>query len=1176
MEQHSEPPTNATVNAPRANIGAIGDHVTQINNYFTIADQSERPSTEEPTAPPSPAPNGPGFSGASSTSTSDCSLSATVPGMLRRHVARTELMERVRSRLVPGARVGLWGMGGAGKTTLAAMLARDAGVQEVFDRIVWVAVTRQEEPAHIQERALRLLDYVGRDGKPVHPTSIQDGQDRLTQALSNQLTLLVLDDVWDVGVLQALDVPGTQFALLLTTRNKGIAASIDDGNEDDDPPEVAQLEMDQALTLLGDWTKTPVDQLPPEADSLCIMAGCLALGVALVGGMVNDRKGQTQKWQKVLSLLEVGRGGAIESEQRADHYQYSSVEVAISVSIDDLDPAARDRYRELAVFAGRGGFPDSAVNALWAPAGLNAGDANTLLTKFINRSLVQTTPDERYTLHDLEFDVATKQLSAGEEGIKAAHQRLLEGYKSRTHQPLADCPDDAYLPRNLAFHLAAAQSLELNKLLVSFAWMERRLAEAGISDLLIDYSHYTQGWPSPTTVETVHGALQLSAAALADDPDLLAGQLIGRLLDDSRPKISALLSSIRRSSDRPWLCPRTPESLTGPGGPLTRTLLGHVGRVTTVAVTTNGRYIVTGSDDRTVKVWVSTTGHLERTIPAHNKPVTAVAVTVDGLRIVSGSADRTVKVWILDGGREQRDAIPAGHVYAVAVADDDRIVVGGGDKDLQVWTWTPQSKWLDSRLRCGHSSYVKAVAAAAEGRYLVSGSDDGSLCVWDLNSDNPINLPRLSGAVEAVAISADGRYVVAGGSDGTVRAWNLYSAAPEVILSTRTARIHAVAITSDGKHVLTAGQDQIVRVWDPATNEVVRELPGHTSDIEALAITRDDRYLISGSHDRTVRVWDLTVEGIEPFGHDAPGEIRAMAFSADGRCLVWAGDDQPISVRDLPDGAVRHPLNHVVGHGDAGSIKAAALSPDGQRLICAGYAWPFSVWDLSTGQCLHIPDDAGRGINAIAVCADNRYVVTGGSDKIARLWTVRHNGTLDLKLKMPDQNHNSKGAEVYAVAITPDARWVVTGGHDKIVRVWDAETGEQKQQLPSRSGRGHRGRITALAVTSDSQYIVSAGHDKDILVWRIGHDCPVRVLEGDAEQTHTLAITADDKHLISGGSDNAVRLWDLARGQELAHWVTDAVPVTACVAHPTDRWSLAYGDGSGRVAILSLRGPSQK
>ena len=514
-------------------------------------------------------------------------------------------------------------MGGAGKTILATAVARDQAVQAAFpDGIAWVNGGPQATPTQLQERLAARLT-----GEAVSFPDAEMGRHRLAELLAGRAFLLVIDDIWDAEALNALNVVGaSQGALLFTTRDSGIARAVGATVR-----EVDELALDQALALLGRWTDTGFDRLPPVADRMCLLVGNLALGIALVGGMVKARGARPQDWQDVMDLLDSADIDAIADAYGPDNYKHASVLASITVSIDDLHPADQDRYRELAAFAGRGSVPPSAVSALWAPAGCSAADAGRLLVRLTDRSLAQRDTRGWITLHDLQYDVATYQLSACPDGLALAHGRLLDGY--RAHFPdevtvygvsgqddpsgWARGPDDGYLFQNIAFHLArAGRSRQLDGLLVNFAWLERKLAVAGISELLADYSYQQI---RPAHVDIVHSALQLSANVLARDPGLLAGQLVGRLLRQYNPSIRAL---------------------TEPGGPLERILEGHTGGVLAVAVTADGQRIVSGSYDHTVNVWNLASGRLERTLQGHTGAVRGVAVTTDGQRVVSGGRRR--------------------------------------------------------------------------------------------------------------------------------------------------------------------------------------------------------------------------------------------------------------------------------------------------------------------------------------------------------------------------------------------------------------------------------------------------------------------------------------------------------------------------------------------------------
>jgi hypothetical protein len=285
-----------------------------------------------------------------------------VPALPARYVARAGIFDAVCHDVLSYGTVSLVGMGGAGKTILATAIARDPNVQAAFpDGIAWVDAGPQATPTQLQERLAARLT-----GKTVSFPTAEEGRHRLAELLASRAFLLVIDDIWDAEALNALNVTGApQGALLFTTRGRGIARAAGATER-----EVDQLTLDQALALLGHWTDTGFDQLPPIADRLCLRVGNLALGVALVGGMVKARGAQPRDWQDVMDLLESADIDAIRDEYGPDSYKHASVLASITLSIDDLPPAAQERYRELAVFAGRGSVPPNAVSAPLGADGL--------------------------------------------------------------------------------------------------------------------------------------------------------------------------------------------------------------------------------------------------------------------------------------------------------------------------------------------------------------------------------------------------------------------------------------------------------------------------------------------------------------------------------------------------------------------------------------------------------------------------------------------------------------------------------------------------------------------------------------------------------------------------------------------------------------------------------------
>ena len=172
--------------------------------------------------------------------------------------------------------------------------------------------------------------------------------------------------------------------------------------------------------------------------------------------------------------------------------------------------------------------------------------------------------------------------------------------------------------------------------------------------------------------------------------------------------------------------------------------------------------------------------------------------------------------------------------------------------------------------RGGPPRGVAAVAVSADGRRAVSGGDDGTVRVWDLATGKQIasasqrlwhwfaRLHRRS--VRSLSVSADGRCAVSGGDDGTVRVWDLDSGAPlHTLAGHQPTAGWAVAVSADGRRAVSGGRyDGTVRVWDLDSGAPLHTLAGHHRGVAAVAVSADGRRAVSGGEvDGTVRVWDL-------------------------------------------------------------------------------------------------------------------------------------------------------------------------------------------------------------------------------------------------------------------------------------------------------------------------------
>ena len=460
------------------------------------------------------------------------------------------------------------------------------------DGLTWVRLEPPDDPvtrpAMLARQQQQLVDKLTPAGQAAgEVTDVEQGRDRLAKLLRDRACLVVVDNVWTKDDVYAFDVSGQRGALLVTTRNTGLAHAA--GLAD---VEVDKLDNTQARTLAVGWAGVPEQLLPPSVTTTLQLVGNLALGVAAVAALA---RGDEQRWADMADQL--SRADLAPLTMQFPDYPFPSLLAAVGLSVDYLGPRDRRRYRELAVFAGRGAVPPSAVEALWAPAGLSATDARNLLDTLGNRALLRRDPvNGRVELHDLLLDVARAGLG---DSLTAAHEQLLAGYGARCPRGWPSGPDDGYFYQHLAGHLAAAGHRdELTGLLTDVEWMRSQLRAGGVTGLLTDYTTV----PDQPGLALVMATIRLSAHVLAVDPDQLPAQLAGRTIGRCEPELARLHAAARAWPHAAWLCPIRP-TLAQPGEVLRRILTGHADVVKAVAVSADGRTAVSGGGDGTVRVW---------------------------------------------------------------------------------------------------------------------------------------------------------------------------------------------------------------------------------------------------------------------------------------------------------------------------------------------------------------------------------------------------------------------------------------------------------------------------------------------------------------------------------------------------------------------------------------------
>lgn len=311
---------------------------------------------------------------------------------------------------------------------------------------------------------------------------------------------------------------------------------------------------------------------------------------------------------------------------------------------------------------------------------------------------------------------------------------------------------------------------------------------------------------------------------------------------------------------------------------IANTVAGHSDYVQAVAISPDGQMVISGSDDRTIKLWQMVlqngiaTLQTIRTLSAHLGYVRTLAISPDGQLLASGSNDKTIKLWHLGGV----GSIPQGTllfslnahnnwIRSVAFSPDGQLLAtAGDDKVINIW-YIPTGQLLNTYP--GHSDYIRCLAFTPDGKYLASGSDDATINVWEINSNSGLKeMPYLTleghtGYVRCLAISSNGKFLVSGSDDQTITVWQLAKDDPLRepgtaihLLGGHLAPVWSLAISPDGKILASCSKDKTIKLWQLYTGELLKTIPLGQAGIFSIVFSGDGKYLIGGSQDKTLKI----------------------------------------------------------------------------------------------------------------------------------------------------------------------------------------------------------------------------------------------------------------------------------------------------------------------------------
>lgn len=565
---------------------------------------------------------------------------------------------------------------------------------------------------------------------------------------------------------------------------------------------------------------------------------------------------------------------------------------------------------------------------------------------------------------------------------------------------------------------------------------------------------------------------------------------------------------------------------------------GVPGAVTALALSADGRWLISGDAAGTTRLWDTTTKQTVRDYPGVAMAVVSVAFEPDDTIVCAAAADGGLRAWNRDSG-ELLGAYFAPAATGLAHLPKQKLLLtSGSDGMMRQWTWPPE---LRATLP-GHTDVVPSISLSADGKLALSGGLDSQVLLWSVPVDKVLRpLAGATGKVLSTALGGDGTLAVVGTEQGSLHFWNAADGTPRGSIVGHKSPVTSLALDGKSNRLAATYGDGAIRWW--RLPETASMWQGHSAAITHFACSLDHRFVATCGSDKSIRVWDAATGQVKRAIEALPNAPERACLSADGAWFAWSDATGQVQVEQTNIGNEAFKVQ-----AQAGPLAGLALIEQGKLLVTAGVDGSLKFWPLP----LSSPKVVGNLTSKITAsyALPNDRLLLGDEKGVVRILATDG---------QEEARHNVAQEAITSLAMLADGATVVAA--DAQGRLYVTSLGEP--HAATLIG-GHQGPITSIAPHPAESRFATSGADGSIRVWRTPQ---AKSLARHERPIIGAAISVDGRLGVTADGAGMLHRWNLAKGEHEAEISTGDVPLTAVRFSPLG--GAAAGDAQGEVHFLA-------
>ncbi len=559
---------------------------------------------------------------------------------------------------------------------------------------------------------------------------------------------------------------------------------------------------------------------------------------------------------------------------------------------------------------------------------------------------------------------------------------------------------------------------------------------------------------------------------------------------------------------------------------------GHSAAIKAIAMSPDGKYLATGSRDRTAKLWDIKTGMEIRTFNGHELTVNSVQFSPNGKYLATSSPDKTIRVWNIMNGKQ------------IFVSDPER-------------------------------DFMTDIAFSADSKYIIGGGYSDSATVYEILSGKTIKRIVVNSAMSTgygvnLEYSPDGKWLAIGEDNKTV---NVYHLPDWKLTYTLTATEGwcggcgtLISFSPDSRYLLKLSHNDKAEQYDLQTGKLLAQYGDKTDEIAGIEFSKDGKKILVASDKKLMQYDPVSTKLISTINVDSTGDLNEAIYNYDASSIIAAfGNNTAISY-DIVTGKELLIFSGVFNKQDRGGLnydpenyyetyiakyirlKNLLLLTNDDRFFITGKSGTAAVrWSTATGK----PDKSYRGHTKAVICfdlsKDGKLLVTGDGNGEAILWETETGKKI--------RSYKGHFDPIFDIKLSPDGNSIATCSWDATIIIWNLTTGEKTSSFDFKQNSAY-----TISFSPDGLYLISGRLNKELELREPDSKEIVRTFIGHTDVISSIDFGTEKYKMLSASWDGTARIWDISTGMMVQKFKVSKTAIHSAVYSPDGKRIITGGD----------------